>query len=122
MLVYGHEGANAHGARVIVGQPGWEKPQLGSPLVRLVANPNWTVPKSIAEEEIIPKGAGYMRANNMVWKDGWSVPRPGPESALGVVKFDLENPHAIYLHDPPATSLFAEIGRATCRDRGYQYE
>src|SRR3546814_2365518 len=89
---------HAHRARVIVGQPGWETPQLGSPLVRLVANPNWTVPKSIAEEEIIPKGAGYMRANNMVWKDGWIVQRPGPESALGVVKFDLDNPHAIYLH------------------------
>ena len=106
MLDYWHEGAHAHRARVIVGQPGWETPQLGSPLVRLVANPNWTVPKSIAEEEIIPKGAGYMRANNMVWKDGWIVQRPGPESALGIVKFDLDNPHAIYLHDTPAKSLF----------------
>src|SRR3546814_14804393 len=51
MLDYWHEGAHAHRARVIVGQPGWETPQLGSPLVRLVANPNWTVPKSIAEED-----------------------------------------------------------------------
>src|SRR3546814_13414560 len=47
-----------------------------------------------------------MRANNMVWKDGCIVQRPGPESALGVVKFDLDNPHAIYLHDTPAKSLF----------------
>ena len=111
MLDYWHDGAHAHRARVVVGQPGWETPQLGSPIVRLVANPNWTVPKSIAEEEIIPKGAAYMRANNMVWKDGWIVQRPGPESSLGLVKIDMENPHAIYLHDTPAKSLFDQNQR-----------
>lgn len=97
--------------RVVVGQPGWETPQLGSPIVRLVANPNWTVPKSIAEEEIIPKGPGYLASHNMVWKDGWIVQQPGPGSALGLVKLDMENPYAIYLHDTPSKALFEQNER-----------
>lgn len=110
-LDYWHDGTPVHRARVVVGQPGWETPQLGSPIVRLVANPNWTVPKSIAEEEIIPKGPGYMAANDMVWRDGWIVQRSGLKSALGLVKFDMDNPHAIYLHDTPAKSLFEQEER-----------
>lgn len=107
LLDYWQDGAHAHRARVVVGQPGWETPQLGSPVVRLVANPNWTVPKKIAEEEILPKGAGYMSAKNMTIRDdGYIVQQPGPDSALGLVKFDMDNPHAIYLHDTPAKALF----------------
>lgn len=110
-LDYWREGAHAHRARVVVGQPGWETPQLGSPLTRLVANPPWTVPESIAEAEILPKGAGYMARNNMTFRNGRIVQAPGPESALGLVKFDLDNHHAIYLHDTPAKSLFAKAER-----------
>jgi murein L,D-transpeptidase YcbB/YkuD len=106
-LDYWRDGQPAHRARVVVGQPGWETPQLGSPLFRLVANPPWTVPKSIAEEEILPKGAAYMRRERMSMKDGWIVQAPGPKSALGLVKFDMANPHSIYLHDTPAKALFA---------------
>jgi murein L,D-transpeptidase YcbB/YkuD len=111
MLDYWHDGAHAHRTRVVVGQPGSETPQLGSPIMRLVANPNWTVPKSIAEEEIIPKGRGYMAAHNMSIKNGRVVQEPGPDSALGLVKFDMDNPHAIYLHDTPAKSLFESSER-----------
>lgn len=91
---------------VVVGQPGWETPQLGSPFYRFVANPTWTVPRSIEEEEIANRGPGYLQRNNMVRRDGWIVQLPGPENALGLVKFDLQNDYAIYLHDTPAKSLF----------------
>jgi L,D-transpeptidase YcbB len=110
-LDYWRDGARAHRARVVVGQPEWETPQLGSPMTRLVANPPWTVPESIAEAEILPKGGGYMARNNMRFVNGRIVQAPGPESALGLVKFDLDNPHAIYLHDTPAKALFAEAER-----------
>lgn len=110
-LTYMRDGKPVDRRRVVVGQPGWETPQLGSPIFRLVANPDWTVPKTIAEEEILPKGEGYMRANNMTMKDGFVVQAPGPDSALGLVKFDMENKHAIYLHDTPAKALFQQNER-----------
>lgn len=110
-LTYMRDGNAVDRRRVVVGQPGWETPQLGSPIYRLVANPNWTVPKSIAEEEILPKGVAYMRANNMRMENGWVVQAPGPESALGLVKFDMQNDHAIYLHDTPAKALFQQNER-----------
>ena len=38
---------------------------------------------------------------------GELVQRPGPKSALGLVKFDLKNDQAIYLHDTPSKAAFA---------------
>jgi murein L,D-transpeptidase YcbB/YkuD len=110
-LDYWRDGQRADHRRVVVGQPEWETPELGSPLVRLVANPPWTVPESIAEEEILPKGAAYMRRERISMKNGRLVQEPGPKSALGLVKFDMANAHAIYLHDTPAKALFATNDR-----------
>jgi murein L,D-transpeptidase YcbB/YkuD len=110
-LDYFRDGALVDSRAVVVGQPGWETPQLGSPIFRLVANPTWTVPKSIEKEEIEPKGPGYLARNNMVRRDGWVVQLPGPENALGEVKFDMKNDQAIYLHDTPAVSLFTRNQR-----------
>jgi murein L,D-transpeptidase YcbB/YkuD len=42
----------------------------------------------------------------MVRRNGWIVQLPGPGNALGLVKFDLVNDYAIYLHDTSARSLF----------------
>ena len=106
-LEYFRDGSVKDRRVVVVGQPGWETPQLGSPMFRLVANPPWTVPESIAEEEILPKGQSYMREQNMTMKDGMIVQQPGPDSALGLTKFDMQNDHAIYLHDTPAKALFS---------------
>jgi murein L,D-transpeptidase YcbB/YkuD len=110
-LHYLRDGQTADRRRVVVGQPEWETPELGSPVVRLVANPPWTVPESIAEEEILPKGAAYMAKENISMKNGRLVQAPGPKSALGLVKFDMANKHAIYLHDTPAKALFAGTDR-----------
>ncbi|HYI64573.1 MAG TPA: L,D-transpeptidase family protein [Allosphingosinicella sp.] len=110
-LIYWRDGRAADTRRVVVGEPGNETPELGSPLYRLVANPTWTVPRSIQEEEIEPKGEAYMRRQNMEWRDGWIVQQPGPRNSLGLVKFDLQNDQAIYLHDTPAKSLFGEAER-----------
>ena len=110
-LTYYRDGQPVNRRRVVVGQPEWETPELASPIVRLVANPPWTVPESIAEEEILPKGAAYMAKERIVTKNGRLVQEPGPKSALGLVKFDMANPHAIYLHDTPAKALFATTER-----------
>lgn len=110
-LTYWRDGKVADNRKVVVGKPETETPQLGSPIYRLVANPTWTVPRSIQNREIAGKGAGYLRRNNMVWKDGWIVQQPGPENSLGLVKFDMRNEHQIYLHDTPAKQLFGEVQR-----------
>ncbi|TFI57581.1 murein L,D-transpeptidase [Sphingomonas parva] len=110
-LAYWRDGQVADRRRVVVGQPDWETPELGSPIFRLVANPDWVVPESIAKEEILPKGAAYMAKENIVMKNGRLVQQPGPKSALGLVKFDMANDHAIYLHDTPAKALFASTNR-----------
>jgi len=106
-LDYWRDGARAHQARVVVGQPEWETPELASSMFRLVANPPWTIPESIAEKEIIPKGAAYMAREHIITKNGKLMQEPGEKSALGLVKFDLDNKHQIYLHDTPAKALFA---------------
>jgi L,D-transpeptidase YcbB len=110
-LHYWKDGTEKDRRRVVVGQPDWETPELGSPIVRLVANPPWTVPDSIAEKEILPKGAAYMAKEHIVMKNGKLVQEPGPKSALGLVKFDMDNKEQIYLHDTPAKALFAASER-----------
>lgn len=110
-LHYFRDGAEKDRRRVVVGQSDWETPELGSPITRLVANPPWTIPESIAKEEILPKGAAYMAKENIVTKNGRLVQESGPKSALGLVKFDMANDEQIYLHDTPAKALFASTQR-----------
>lgn len=110
-LHYFKDGTEKDRRRVVVGQPDWETPELGSPITRLVANPPWTVPESIAEEELLPKGPAYLAKENISMKNGRLVQAPGPKSALGLVKFDMANDQAIYLHDTPAKALFQSTQR-----------
>lgn len=111
-LEYHRDGQLADTRKVMVGQPDWETPPLQSPIVRLVANPPWTVPESIEQEELLPKGPAYLARNNFSRnRNGRLVQEPGPESALGLVKLDMSNRHAIYLHDTPHKSGFARAER-----------
>ncbi|MBN9319116.1 MAG: L,D-transpeptidase family protein [Caulobacterales bacterium] len=112
-LVYLHDGASAWTSRVVAGapDPDRETPMLIGAFDQLVVNPPWVVPKGIAEKEILPKGEAYMAAERMTVVDGKVVQQPGPDSSLGLVKFDMQNPHAIYLHDTPAKALFASAER-----------
>ena len=110
-LRYYRDGAVVDQRKVIVGEPGRETPALSSPIYRLVANPTWTVPKSIQNGEMANVGEDYLAAHNMVLRDGWIVQQPGPSNALGLVKFDMANDQAIYLHDTSAPGLFERSQR-----------
>lgn len=99
-LRYYREGQLVDRRKVIVGEPGRETPALGSPIYRLVANPTWTVPKSI------PVSSSTVRAKNMHRVNGYWVQPSGPDNALGLVKFDMRNDQAIYLHDTASRELF----------------
>jgi murein L,D-transpeptidase YcbB/YkuD len=105
-LRYFRDGVVIDQRKVVVGKADRTTPMLSSPIFRLVANPTWTVPKSIQTTELANVSVPYLEAHNMVMRDGWIVQQPGPENALGLVKFDMVNDHAIYLHDTNAPSLF----------------
>ena len=86
----------------------------------VVFSPTWTVPPGIASDEIIPaiqKDPDYLRKENMEIIGGTAErpvfrQRPGPNNALGRVKFLFPNSYHIYMHDTPARSLFARDQRA----------
>ena len=92
--------------KVVVGEPDKQTPQIQAPIFRLVANPTWTVPKSIAGSELAQKSQAWLDQNNFQIKDGYYVQQPGPKNSLGLVKFDMDDKYAIYLHDTPAKALF----------------
>jgi L,D-transpeptidase YcbB len=80
----------------------------------VVINPPWNVPASIANAEILPRAArdpGYLTRNGFRYVDGRLQQRPGAANALGRLKFDLQSPYGVYLHDTPSKSAFARPTR-----------
>jgi murein L,D-transpeptidase YcbB/YkuD len=110
-LAYIKPGADRWSARVVLGKVGHETPSIQAPFHRVIANPPWRVPMDIARKEIFPKGGGYLRREHMHVVGGQVVQQPGPHNSLGLVKFDVQDPYAIYLHDTPSKSLFAQPDR-----------
>ena len=108
--------------RTVVGKPGrTATPQLAEMVEGVVFNPTWTVPQSIVKGE----GLGAKVLGNPGWarsqgykatkgENGWVtvVQQPGPKNALGLMKLDMPNKHAIFLHDTPSRHLFANDVRA----------
>lgn len=104
--------------RTIVGKPGrTATPQLAEQVEGVIFNPTWTVPQSIVKGEGL--GASLLRSPRPGYKatklaDGTInvVQQPGPSNSLGLMKLDMPNPHAIFLHDTPSRNLFAQDNRA----------
>jgi len=98
--------------RAVTGKPGSETPMLRSTIHSIVLNPPWNVPAGIARNELLPKGRGYLAANGFrILPGGMLQQAPGPGSALGLIKFDFQNPYAVYLHDTPSKGRFASYSR-----------
>jgi murein L,D-transpeptidase YcbB/YkuD len=108
--------------RTIVGKPGrTATPQLAETIEGVIFNPTWTVPQSIVKGEGLGArvlgNPGWARANGYKAtraENGFVtvVQQPGPGNSLGLMKIDMPNPHAIFLHDTPARNLFAQESRA----------
>ena len=106
MLTYWRDGQLVDQRKVVNGEPDKPTPQLQAPIVRLVANPVWRVPKGIGEKELAEKGQAWLAQNDFVMKDGQYVQQSGDKNSLGLVKFDMQDDEAIYLHDTPAKAVF----------------
>lgn len=100
------------------GRPGDDSPMLTSAIETVVLNPEWRIPDSIADKEILPKAAqdgGYLARHHYEYNDGDGVKlvqQPGRGNALGQVKFLFPNPYSVYLHDTPARAAFVQSRRS----------
>lgn len=123
-------------SKIICGKPNTRTPLLTSEISTLITYPQWTVPASIIEKEILP---GVKRDSDYFAKKGFSlvdrngeevdpytvewwrykkgipykvVQGSGDENALGVLKFSFPNKYAVYLHDTNQRYLFARNSRS----------
>lgn len=124
--------AVAWSSRVQVGRLYRRTPIFRSAINYLVLNPTWTVPPGIIANDILPEarrgGTSAFSRRQLDVLDAagrrvdprtidWSrfrsgnIPytlrqEPGPQNALGQVKFMFPNAYSVYLHDTPSKALF----------------
>ena len=121
--------------RVVVGKVANQTNFFYDKISHVEFNPDWSVPRSIILNEYLPRlrrDPGYLDRLGYVVRDGrgrrvsssrvswgkysnppFSVTQPSSSrGALGELKIDFPNRHAIYMHDTPAKSLFSRSQRA----------
>jgi L,D-transpeptidase YcbB len=132
------DGRVALDMRVVTGEPDWPTPIMVDEISYLEFRPYWNVPASITQRTLWPqirRNPAYLRQQGFEVVRGWNEPadiidpssvdwsspenfpyrlrqRPGPNNAMGLVKFMFPNDQAIYLHDTPADHRFEEQRRA----------
>lgn len=118
--------------RSVIGARDRQTPEFSDEMEHMVINPSWYVPRSIAQRSYIPGilagRSTYMQLmsnGRVIDRAGIDMSRfsvssfpfdlrqpPGPNNALGTVKFMFPNRHAIYLHDTPEQHLMSRSVRA----------
>ena len=123
-------------SKVICGKPETRTPLLTSEISDMITYPTWTVPTSIIVKQYLPKlknnpdyisrlGLKLMNnkgeevdPNSVNWsKYSKGIPYKvvqgsGDNNSLGVIKFNFNNPYAVYLHDTNQRYLFKNASRA----------
>ena len=125
---------------VVVGKTYRETPVFYGKMTYLVINPSWNVPNSIAVKDKLPliqKNPHYLQKHHMKLYQGWGadareidplsvnwarvspnyfpyhiVQSPGPENALGKIKFMFPNKYNVYMHDTSEPWLFNKTERS----------
>lgn len=126
--------------RVVVGKPANPTPMMAA-LIRFTSlNPYWNVPADLAAERVAPhvvkNGPAYLKAKGYQLLSSWDADAsvvssdtvdwaavaagrtnvrlrqlPGPNNAMGKMKFMFPNAQGIYLHDTPEKGLLGEESR-----------
>ncbi len=129
------DGKQVRSHKVITGKPFRKTPVFSSKMQYLVFNPTWTVPPGILNADVLPgirKDVAYLNKKKLMVLDNNGNPvntseidwnsrmaksftyrqPPGPDNALGAVKFMFPNNFHVYLHDTPSKELFEKTERA----------
>ena len=125
---------------VVVGKPKYPTPMMAAYIRFASLNPYWFVPPDLAAERIAPnvlkEGLGYLDKKGYQVLSDWGPEAriidpatidwkavaegstevmmrqlPGPENAMGRMKFMFPNHEGIYLHDTPEKQLLKEAAR-----------
>lgn len=129
--VFNRKGERLLPMQVIAGKADKRTPCMTTYIKGIVAYPYWNVPRNIALEEMLPKmqrNLSFIYDQNLQildekdrevdpeeidWQSLSTTNFPyrvrqasGCENSLGLIKFELENPLAIYLHDTNSRDLF----------------
>jgi len=128
-------GTEALRMKIVVGRAlRTRTPLFSAQMSAIEFSPYWNVPPSIARAEMLPKlerEPELFAQQGFEFYDGQAVidaltaeniaaaqagrlrlrQRPGPQNALGGIKFVFPNQDNIYLHDTPARRLFARARR-----------
>lgn len=123
-------------SKVICGKPATSTPFITSTISDLVIFPTWTVPTSIIKKEMLPalkRNSNYLARKGLnLYNNKGEIVDPstvnwakyskgipykiqqgsGDDNALGVIKFNFNNPFDVYLHDTNQRYLFRNTMRA----------
>lgn len=123
-------------SKIVCGKPITPTPVLTSAISDMVVYPTWTVPESIIKKEMLPglkRNPAYLAKKGLnlynskgeridPYSINWAkynkgIPYKiqqgsGDDNALGVIKFNFNNPFAVYLHDTNQRYLFGNKFRA----------
>ncbi len=132
MMRFYQNGQEVFSSPVVVGKLDSPTPIFSDYIEYIVINPTWTVPENLIKKELIPTLKQYPNLFEMahlrVYQRGREVKPniqkllalegtnkpspyrivqdPGPDNALGRVKFMFPNKYSVYLHDTPEKGLF----------------
>ena len=124
--------------KVVVGRAYRHRtPVFAANIKSVIFRPYWNVPLSIVRAELLPhieRDPAYLAKNSYEIVNGAETVAdqgslseqikgqlrsgklgirqiPGPNNALGLLKFDLPNPYDVYMHGTPAMELFSRTRR-----------
>jgi murein L,D-transpeptidase YcbB/YkuD len=131
-VYYIRDRKNIWETRSQIGRQARQTPSFRADMRYIVFNPDWIVPPTILAKDVL---AGMKKGENTIARKGltildrqgrrvdptaidWATATarefpytlrqpPGPDNALGRVKFIFPNEHAIFLHDTPSRELFS---------------
>jgi murein L,D-transpeptidase YcbB/YkuD len=121
MLYVYQNGRQVWSTRIVDGKPDTPTPIMSVDMKSITINPTWNVPDSIAAKEYVPmmrqdstilERMGLTVTYNQNGTIHISQP-PGPQNALGQLRFNLPNKFLVYQHDSNEKYLFSRPVRDT---------